>query len=77
VSHVWAGSGWAPCNDQHLHYAKAEASPGLFGVIRTIDKFTEWTDYLFVLLIIPLIVSNVIEVFCSLRSEGTDDLGPR
>jgi TRAP-type mannitol/chloroaromatic compound transport system permease small subunit len=32
-------------------------------VIRTIDKFTEWTGYLFVLLIIPLIVSNVIEVF--------------
>ena len=32
-------------------------------VIRTIDRFTEWTGYLFVLLIIPLIFSNVVEVF--------------
>jgi TRAP-type mannitol/chloroaromatic compound transport system permease small subunit len=32
-------------------------------VIRTIDTFTEWTGYLFVLLIIPLIFSNVVEVF--------------
>ena len=32
-------------------------------VIRTIDNFTEWTGYVFVLLIIPLIFANVIEVF--------------
>jgi TRAP-type mannitol/chloroaromatic compound transport system permease small subunit len=32
-------------------------------VIRTIDRFTEWTGYLVVLLIIPLILSNVVEVF--------------
>ena len=36
---------------------------GYLAVIRTIDKFTEWTGYLFVLFIIPLILSNVIEVF--------------
>jgi TRAP-type mannitol/chloroaromatic compound transport system permease small subunit len=33
-------------------------------VIRSIDKFTEWTGYLFVLSIIPLVFANVIEVFC-------------
>jgi TRAP-type mannitol/chloroaromatic compound transport system permease small subunit len=32
-------------------------------VIRAIDAFTEWTGYLFVLLIIPLIFANVVEVF--------------
>jgi TRAP-type mannitol/chloroaromatic compound transport system permease small subunit len=32
-------------------------------VIRTIDAFTEWTSYLFILLILPLIFANVIEVF--------------
>src|SRR5688572_15938132 len=32
-------------------------------VIRTIDKFTELTGYLFVLTIIPLVLANVIEVF--------------
>jgi TRAP-type mannitol/chloroaromatic compound transport system permease small subunit len=32
-------------------------------VIRTIDKFTEVTGYLFVLVIIPLIFANVVEVF--------------
>ena len=31
---------------------------GYLAVIRTIDKFTEWTGYLFVLFIIPLILSN-------------------
>ena len=36
---------------------------GFLAVIRTIDKFTEWSGYLFVLLIIPLIFANVIEVF--------------
>jgi TRAP-type mannitol/chloroaromatic compound transport system permease small subunit len=32
-------------------------------VIGAIDRFTEWTGYLFVLLIVPLIFSNVVEVF--------------
>jgi TRAP-type mannitol/chloroaromatic compound transport system permease small subunit len=32
-------------------------------VIRTIDAFTERTSYVFLLLIIPLIFANVIEVF--------------
>jgi TRAP-type mannitol/chloroaromatic compound transport system permease small subunit len=32
-------------------------------VIRSIDRFTEWTGYLFVLAIIPLIGANVVEVF--------------
>src|SRR5687767_10515406 len=32
-------------------------------VIRTIDRFTELTGYLFVIVIIPLILANVIEVF--------------
>jgi TRAP-type mannitol/chloroaromatic compound transport system permease small subunit len=32
-------------------------------VIRTIDKFTELTSYLFVIVIIPLILANVVEVF--------------
>jgi TRAP-type mannitol/chloroaromatic compound transport system permease small subunit len=32
-------------------------------VIRTIDKITEWSGYLFALLVIPLILANVVEVF--------------
>jgi TRAP-type mannitol/chloroaromatic compound transport system permease small subunit len=36
---------------------------GYLVVIRTIDKFTESTGYLFVLVIIPLIFANVVEVF--------------
>jgi TRAP-type mannitol/chloroaromatic compound transport system permease small subunit len=32
-------------------------------VIRTIDRFTTWTGYLFVLFIIPLVLANVYEVF--------------
>ena len=43
--------------------AKPMPSRGYLAVIRTVDKFTEWTGYLFVLLIIPLIFANVIEVF--------------
>ncbi len=37
--------------------------PAYVAVIRAIDKFTEWTGHLFILLIIPLIFANVIEVF--------------
>jgi TRAP-type mannitol/chloroaromatic compound transport system permease small subunit len=36
---------------------------GYLAVIRTIDKFTEVTSYLFVLVIVPLIFANVVEVF--------------
>jgi TRAP-type mannitol/chloroaromatic compound transport system permease small subunit len=36
---------------------------GYLAVIRVIDTFTEWTGYLFVLLIIPLVLANVVEVF--------------
>lgn len=36
---------------------------GYLAVIRAIDTFTEWTAYLFILLLIPLILANVIEVF--------------
>jgi TRAP-type mannitol/chloroaromatic compound transport system permease small subunit len=42
---------------------KPAPSRAFLAVIRTIDKFTDWTGYLFVLLIIPLIFANVIEVF--------------
>jgi TRAP-type mannitol/chloroaromatic compound transport system permease small subunit len=42
---------------------KPQPSRGFLAIIRTIDKFTEWSGHLFVLLIIPLIFANVIEVF--------------
>jgi TRAP-type mannitol/chloroaromatic compound transport system permease small subunit len=37
--------------------------PGYLAVIRAIDGITQWTGYLFTLLIAPLIVANVVEVF--------------
>jgi len=36
---------------------------GYLAVIRSIDRFTEWTGYIFVLAIIPLVFANVVEVF--------------
>jgi len=36
---------------------------GYLAVIRTIDRFTEVTSYVFVIVIIPLILANVVEVF--------------
>ena len=36
---------------------------GYLAVIRTIDRFTELTSYLFVIVIVPLILANVVEVF--------------
>ena len=36
---------------------------GYLAVIRSIDKFTTLTAYVFVLLVIPLICANVVEVF--------------
>ena len=38
-------------------------SRGYLAVIRTIDRFTTLTGYLFVLPIIPLVFANVVEVF--------------
>lgn len=45
--------------------ASAKPMPSRFYlvVIRSIDRLTEWTGYLFVLSIIPLICANVVEVF--------------
>jgi TRAP-type mannitol/chloroaromatic compound transport system permease small subunit len=37
-------------------------SRGYLAVIRTIDAFTTWTGYIFILLIIPLVLANVFEV---------------
>ena len=42
---------------------KPMPSPGYLAVIRSIDAFTYYTGYLFVLFIIPLILANVVEVF--------------
>lgn len=36
---------------------------GYLAVIHTIDRFTDWSGHIFVLLIIPLVFANVIEVF--------------
>jgi TRAP-type mannitol/chloroaromatic compound transport system permease small subunit len=37
---------------------------GYLGIIRAIGRFTELSRYLLMLLLIPLIFANVIEVFC-------------
>ncbi|MEH2522044.1 TRAP-type mannitol/chloroaromatic compound transport system permease small subunit [Bradyrhizobium sp. AZCC 1610] len=42
---------------------KPMPSRGYLAVIRSIDRFTELSGYLFVLSIIPLICANVVEVF--------------
>jgi TRAP-type mannitol/chloroaromatic compound transport system permease small subunit len=42
---------------------QAVPSREYLALIRGIDKFTEWTGYLFVLAIVPLICANVVEVF--------------
>jgi TRAP-type mannitol/chloroaromatic compound transport system permease small subunit len=56
--------------DQETGEMTATASPstrkpprGYLAVIRTVDKLTEWSGYLFILLLIPLVFANVIEVF--------------
>jgi len=43
---------------------KPMPSPGYLAVIRTIDRFMGGSRYLLVLLLIPLILANVVEVFC-------------
>ena len=45
------------------HRPPPRPSRGYLSVIRTIDRFTELTSYLFVLTIIPLVLANVVEVF--------------
>jgi TRAP-type mannitol/chloroaromatic compound transport system permease small subunit len=40
----------------------AQPSRGYLGVIRAIDAFTEWTGPLFMLIVVPLILANVVEV---------------
>lgn len=44
--------------------AKPMPPRGYLAVIHTIDRFTESTRYVFVLLLVPLVFANVIEVFC-------------
>ena len=46
---------------------------GYLAVIRTIDKFTEWTGHIFVLFIIPLVFANVFEVFAHEGDVGGFD----
>ena len=38
--------------------------PAYLAVIRTIDRFTDASRFVFVLLLIPLVFANVVEVFC-------------
>jgi hypothetical protein len=40
-----------------------QPSPGYLAVIRAIDGITTWTGYAFTILIVPLVIANVIEVF--------------
>jgi TRAP-type mannitol/chloroaromatic compound transport system permease small subunit len=42
--------------------AKPQPSAAYLGIIRTIDTFTEWVGYLFLLISIPLILANFVEV---------------
>ena len=41
---------------------KRTPPPGYLTVIRTIDRFTEVISYLFVIVIVPLVMANVVEV---------------
>ena len=36
---------------------------GYVAVIRAIDRFTEWSGYFFLIVLVPLIFANVVEVF--------------
>ncbi|HEX4892369.1 MAG TPA: hypothetical protein VFV47_03720, partial [Hyphomicrobiaceae bacterium] len=42
--------------------SKPQPSAAYLGIIRTIDTFTEWAGYLFLLISIPLILANFVEV---------------
>src|SRR5262249_13623116 len=73
ASHAWSRAGWIRGlivkqeNSDSMSNISSPLKPApswaFLAVIRTIDKFTDWTGHLFVLLIIPLIFANVIEVF--------------
>lgn len=41
----------------------AQPSPLYSRIIKTIDGITHWTGYLFALIVIPLVLANVVEVF--------------
>ena len=40
-----------------------QPAPLYLGVIRVIDGITQWTGYLFALIVLPLVLANVVEVF--------------
>ena len=42
---------------------KPKPSRGYLAVIRTIDTFTDVTSHVFVVVIVPLVLANVVEVF--------------
>ena len=58
-----ADEGWASCKAQPASEPARQPSRRYLATIRAIDGITQWTGYLFALLVIPLIVANVIEVF--------------
>lgn len=43
--------------------SRRQPPPGYLAVIRAIDSLTTWTGYIFTILIAPLVIANVIEVF--------------
>ena len=50
-------------HDQQPPLASRRRPAGYLAVIRTIDTFTEVTSHVFVVVIVPLILANVVEVF--------------
>ena len=59
-----AGPGMGPPCKTSLQASPRVSRRGRYlAIIRAIDGITQWTGYLFTLLVIPLIVANVIEVF--------------
>ena len=44
-------------------YNMTQPSPLFLGAIRAIDRITQWTGNFFALLVIPLVLANVAEVF--------------
>ena len=53
----------ASCKAQLQASRRASRRRGYLAVIRAIDGITQWTGYVFTLLVAPLIVANVVEVF--------------
>ena len=52
-----------PGRGRALRMGVRRPSRGYLAVIRAIDRFTEVTGYLFVIVLIPLVLANVVEVF--------------